>query len=199
MDAQIGRLLDELKQLGMWDDTIVVLWGDHGWKLGEHNSWCKMTNFEIATRVPMILSAPGQRHAGAKTGALSEFVDLYPTLCELCGLPVPENLEGTSLVPVMNDPGRNWKAAAFSQYPRPGHYPAEDNIRQMGYSMRTDRYRYTEWRDHETGEVLARELYDYQADPEGNANVAGDPENGELVQRLGRQLAKGWCGALPQD
>jgi iduronate 2-sulfatase len=156
-----------------------------------------MTNFEIATRVPMIISAPGQRHAGAKTDALSELVDLYPTLCELCGLPVPENLEGTSLVPVMNAPEIPWKSAAFSQYPRPGHYPAEANIRQMGYSMRTDRYRYTEWRDHKTGRVLARELYDYQTDPQGNRNVAGEPANADLVGRLEDQLARGWRGALP--
>ncbi len=185
VDAQVGKILDELDRLGLRENTVVVLWGDHGWHLGEQNLWGKMTNFEIATRVPMIISAPGQQHAGAKTDALSEFVDIYPTLCELCQLPVPENLEGTSLVPVMNEPARKWKAAAFSQYPRPGHYPSEANIRQMGYSMRTDRYRYTEWRDHKTGKVLARELYDYQTDPQGNANVAGAAENAELVKRLG--------------
>ena len=199
IDAQVGCITAELDRLGLRENTVVVLWGDHGWHLGEQDLWGKMTNFEIATRVPMIISAPGQQHAGAKTDALSEFVDLYPTLCELCGLPMPDNLEGTSLVPVMNDPDRPWKTAAFSQYPRPGHYPAEDHIRQMGYSMRTDRYRYTEWRDHKTAEVLARELYDYQTDPQGNANVAAEPANTELVERLSRQLAEGWRGALPSD
>ena len=199
VDAQVGRIMAELDRLKLRENTVVVLWGDHGWHLGEQNLWGKMTNFEIATRVPMIVSAPGQRHAGAKTDALSEFVDLYPTLCELCGLPVPVNLEGTSLVPVMNDPDRSWKAGAFSQYPRPGHYPAEDHIRQMGYSMRTDRYRYTEWRDHKTGEVIARELYDYETDPQGNENVASESANAELVKRLGGQLARGWRGALPQE
>ncbi len=198
VDAQVGRILSELDRLEMSRRTVVVLWGDHGWHLGEQNLWGKMTNFEIATRVPMIICSPGQAHAGAKTDALAEFVDIYPTLCELCGLPVPEGLEGTSLVPVMNDPDRTWKEAAFSQYPRPGHYPAEEDIRQMGYSMRTDRYRYTEWRDHATGAVLARELYDYETDPRGNRNIAGKLENAELVERLARRLAEGWRGALPR-
>jgi len=199
VDAQVGRIMAELDRLGLHENTVVVLWGDHGWHLGEQDLWGKMTNFEIATRVPMIISAPGQQHAGANTDALVEFVDIYPTLCELCGLPVAENLEGTSLVPVMNDPDRKWKAAAFSQYPRPGHYPAEEHIRQMGYSMRTDRHRYTEWRNHKTGELLARELYDYQTDPQGNKNIAGEPGSGELVKRLSSQLAKGWRGALPRE
>jgi len=199
VDAQVGRIMTELDRLGLNQNTVVVLWGDHGWHLGEQNLWGKMTNFEIATRVPMIICSPGQQRAGAKTAALVESVDIYPTLCELCGLPMPENLEGTSLVPVMNDPGRKWKAAAFSQYPRPGHYPAEEHIRQMGYSMRTDRYRYTEWRDHKTGEVFVRELYDYQTDPQGNENIAGEPENAALVTLLSRQLAKCWRGALPRD
>ncbi|MBN2473796.1 MAG: sulfatase [Pirellulales bacterium] len=199
VDAQVGRILAELDRLGLRNNTVVVLWGDHGWHLGEQDLWGKMTNFEIATRVPMIISAPGQSNTGARTDGLTEFVDIYPTLCELCGLPVPDRLEGTSLVPLMNDPGQKWKAAAFSQYPRPGHYPAEDHIRQMGYSMRTDRYRYTEWRDHKTGEVLARELYDYETDPQGNDNVAGEAGYATLVERLGRQLAAGWRGALPRE
>ncbi|MBN1417402.1 MAG: sulfatase [Planctomycetes bacterium] len=197
IDAQVGRVMSALERLGLDRNTVVVLWGDHGWHLGEQNLWGKMTNFEIATRVPMIICSPGQKHPGAKTDALVEFVDIYPTLCELCGLPMPGGLEGISLVPVMRDPQRKWKTAAFSQYPRPGHYPAEENIRQMGYSMRTDRYRYTEWRDHKSGEVLARELYDYRADPQGNKNIAGDIESAELIDRLGRQLAEGWRGALP--
>jgi len=198
-DAQVGRLLDELDRQGLRENTVVVLWGDHGWHLGEHAIWGKMTNFEIATHAPMMISAPGQKHVGAKTDALCEFVDIYPTLCELCGLPAPEGLEGKSLVPVMNEPARSWKTAAFSQYPRPGGIPTLGNIRQMGYSMRTDRYRYTEWRNFKTGKVLARELYDYQADPQGNVNMADDPANKDLVTRLSRQLSAGWRGALPKE
>ncbi|MBN1912441.1 MAG: sulfatase [Pirellulales bacterium] len=191
-DAQVGRVMAELEKQGLRDNTVVVLWGDHGWHLGEHAIWGKMTNFEIATRVPMIISVPGQTKPGARTEALSEFVDIYPTLCDLCGLPVPESLEGTSLVPVMNQPDRPWKKATFSQYPRAGGH--------MGYTMRTDRYRYTEWRKlkGKNKGVVARELYDYQTDPQGNTNIAGDPKNAQLVADLSRQLAKGWKGALPK-
>jgi len=183
LDTQIGRILDELGRLKLRDKTVVVLWGDHGWQLGEHGLWCKHTNFEIATRVPMIFCAPGQKHPGAGTDALAEFVDIYPTLCELCGLPIPHGLEGTSLVPVMENPERAWKAAAFSQYPRGG---------AMGYSMRTDRYRYTEWLPRDRGKPLAVELYDHRLDPQENVNLATLAENRELVQRLSKQLQAGW-------
>lgn len=196
-DAQVGRLLDELDRQGLRDNTIVVLWGDHGWHLGEHDIWGKMTNFEVATHAPLIISVPGHKPAGAKTAALTEFVDIYPTLCELCDLPAPAGLEGTSLVPVLNDPARPWKTAAFSQYPRPGGIPTADQIEQMGYSMRTDRYRYTEWRQWKTNAVVARELYDYQTDPQGNTNIADDPANRELAATLARQLTAGWRGARP--
>jgi len=191
-DAQIGRLLDELDRLGLGDNTIVVLWGDHGWHLGDHGLWCKHTNFESATRSPLIISVPGQKSAGRKSDALVEFVDIYPSLCELCGLPLPEGLEGTSFVPLIEDPERPWKKAAFSQYPRyiRGHG------RAMGYSMRTDRYRYTEWRVIGK-DVHFDELYDHKTDPEENVNIAGRPENKQLVARLHRMLEAGWRGALP--
>lgn len=188
VDAQVGRLLDELDKLGLADNTVVVLWGDHGWHLGEHGLWCKHTNFEIATRSPLLFRAPGQKKPGAKTDALAEFVDIYPTLCELCGLPLPEGLEGTSLAPVLDDPARPWKKAAFSQYPRG---------KVMGYSLRTARYRYTEWQERPGGKAIARELYDYQADPAGNANIAEKPENAELVGQLSKLLNAGWRAALP--
>ena len=187
-DAQIGRVLDELDRLGLRDKSIVVVWGDHGWHLGEHGMWCKHSNFEIATRVAMIISAPRQKNAGKTTAALSEFVDIYPTLCELAGLPLPQGLEGTSLVPVMNDPDRSWKKAAFSQYPRQ---------KAMGYSIRTDRYRYTEWA--EPGQEPAGvELYDHQTDPAENVNIAGLAENKELVVKLSKMLKDGWNAAKPE-
>lgn len=187
-DAQIGRVLDELDRLGLRDKTIVVLWGDHGWHLGEHAMWCKHSNFEVATRVAMIISAPKQKTAGKTTAALSEFVDIYPTLCELAGLPLPAGLEGTSLVPVMNDPDRPWKKAAFSQYPRQ---------KAMGYSVRTDRYRYTEWA--EPGQKPEGvELYDHQTDPAENVNLASLPENKELVTKLSKMLKEGWQAAKPE-
>jgi iduronate 2-sulfatase len=188
-DAQIGRLLDELQKLGLREKTIVILWGDHGWQLGEHGLWCKHTNFELATRVPLIISAPGQKKRGAKTDALVEFVDVYPTLCELAGLPPTDGLEGKSLGPLIENPKREWKTAAFSQYPRNGG-------KLMGYSMRTDRYRYTEWT--EKGKAPEGiELYDHKKDPDENVNIAKLPENKKLVAELSEQLRKGWKAAVP--
>jgi arylsulfatase A-like enzyme len=189
IDAQIGRLLGELDRLKLQDSTVIVLWGDHGWQLGEHGLWCKHTNFEVAARVPLILSAPGQKIPGAKTDALAEFVDIYPTLCELCGLPIPDDLEGTSLVPVMEQPNRPWKTAAFSQYPRG---------KVMGYSMRTARYRYTEWQPRSGGDPIARELYDHQQDPQENLNLANRPEHKQRIRRLSGQLQAGWRAAIPK-
>ena len=130
----------------------------------------------------------GQRAPGRRTDALTEFVDIYPSLCEACELPLPDHLEGTSFVPLMNDPSLPWKTAAFSQYPR--------GRNRMGYSMRTDRYRYTEW--IEDGEkVLARELYDHQEDPGENVNIAVDPARAQLAQQLSAQLHAGWRAARP--
>lgn len=185
-DAQIGRVIAELERLGLRDNTIVVLWGDHGWHLGEHGLWCKHTNFEIATRVVMMIQAPGETCAPAKTAALSEFVDIYPTLCELAGLPIPSGLEGASLLPVMRNPDRPFKTAAFSQYPRG---------KVMGHSVRTDRYRYTEWAEpgHQPEAV---ELYDHLEDPDENVNLAARPENRQLVAELSRTLNSGWQRAL---
>jgi len=186
-DAQIGRVLDELERLGLRNKTIVVLWGDHGWHLGEHGLWCKHTNFEVATRAPLIISAAGRRFAGVKTNVLAEFVDIYPTLCDLAGLPIPDGLEGTSLLPAMEHPDRPVQQAAFSQYPRK---------QLMGHSMRTDRYRYTEWAEPGK-EPVGVELYDHQNDPGENVNIAGRPENRELVKELARKLHAGWREALP--
>ena len=187
VDAQIGRVVDELGRLGLADNTVIVLWGDHGWQLGEHGLWCKHTNFETSARSLLICAAPHQKAKGAKTKALAEFVDIYPSLCELCGLPLPGGLEGTSFASLLDEPERPWKKAAFSQYPR-GRY--------MGYSMRTDRHRYTEW-GLLGREPVARELYDHQSDPAENVNLAGRPGNKGLVARLGEQLRKGWRAARP--
>lgn len=187
VDAQIGRLMDELDRSGLRDNTIVVLWGDHGYQLGEHGLWNKHTNFEIATRAPLIISAPGVTTGRTRTGGLVELVDVYPTLVQLAGLPMPEGLEGTSLVPLLRTPTRPWKRAAFSQYPRG---------RVMGRSIRTDRYRYTEWTEPGKAPV-ARELYDHRADPAENVNVAHLPANEAVVLDLSKQLRSGWRGALP--
>src|SRR5216117_917548 len=121
MDAQLGRVLDELDRLGLGRSMIIVLWGDHGWHLGDHGMWCKHTNYEEATHIPLLIAAPGVTRPGTRARALAETVDLYPTLCELAGLPVPKNpqpLEGKSLVPVLRKPSRATKEAVFHVYPR---------------------------------------------------------------------------------
>lgn len=183
IDAQLGRVLAELDRLGLREQTVIVVWGDHGWKLGEHGAWCKHTNFENDTRAPLICSAPGQKAAGRHSRALVEFVDIYPSVCALAGLPLPPHLEGTSFAPLLDAPDQPWKAAAFSQYPR--------GRQVMGYSMRTDRYRLTRWLKPD-GTELARELYDHQADPQENENVAERSENQALVEGLTRQIQAGW-------
>jgi iduronate 2-sulfatase len=173
MDAQVGRVLDELDRLGLRENTIVVLWGDHGWQLGEHGLWTKHTNFEIATRAPLLISIPGQKQVGTKANGLVEFVDIYPTLCEAAGISVPSGLAGKSLVPLLNDPNATVKDAAVSQYPR---------REAMGYSLRTDRWRYTEWG------ARGLELYDHTKDPDENENLAGRPEHAALIRELAAKL-----------
>ncbi|OGV62151.1 MAG: iduronate sulfatase [Lentisphaerae bacterium RIFOXYB12_FULL_65_16] len=189
VDAQIGKVLAELQRLGLDKNTIVIVWGDHGWHLGDHGLWCKHTNFEVATRVLMMLRVPGQKNAGVDCDRLTEFVDIYPTLCDLTGLPLTPHLEGASFAPLLDEPKRAWKRAAFSQYPRGGDV--------MGYSMRTDRYRYTEWMRAWEKQPAAVELYDYQTDPLGNVNLAVKPEQADLVRKLSAMMDEGWRGAKP--
>lgn len=188
VDAQVGRLTAELDRLGLRDSTVIILWGDHGWKLGEYSAWCKHTNFELDTHAPVVVSSPSQKAPGKATDALVEFVDVYPTLCELCGLTVPAHCEGTSMAPLLDEPARKWKQAVFSQYPRG---------RIMGYTMRTDRWRYTEWRQRKDAAVTARELYDHKTDPGENVNLAGDGEQAKTLKRLAAMLDAGWKAARP--
>ncbi|QDU88877.1 Choline-sulfatase [Pirellulimonas nuda] len=191
MDAQLGRVLEELDRTGLSENTIVVLWGDHGWKLGEHDRWCKHSNVEDDARAPLIVAAPGAASSERHCGALVEFVDIYPTLAELAGLPLPTHLEGTSLRPLLENPDQAWKPAAFSQYPR-----SANGRRMMGYSMRTDRYRFTRWVDRDDhSKVYAVELYDHQTDPQENTNLADDPSHQSLVSKLTKQWEAGCRGA----
>ncbi len=185
-DAQIGRVLAELDRLKLRDNTIVILWGDHGYHLGRNGEWVKHTNFEAATHVPLIISYPGQTARGAKTSALVEFVDIYPTLCELAGLPLTPGLEGKSLVPLLKNPQAAVKAVALSQYPRGGQRGRINP--HMGYTMRTDRYRFTQWIKADDKSVTATELYDHQTDPGETVNAAARPENQALVAQLATQL-----------
>ena len=197
IDAQVGRLLDELDRLHLTSRTVIVLWSDHGFHLGEQGLWTKANNYELATRVPLILSVPGQ-DPGLQTDALVELVDLYPTLVDVCGLEMPDGLEGTSLKPLLDVPYRPWKRAVFSQYPRDrtkNRHQGHGEI--MGYAVRTDRFRYVEWREWDSQQVIARELYDHATDPAEMRNVVHESGSTEAVQRLAQTLSKGWKGALP--
>jgi arylsulfatase A-like enzyme len=196
MDAQVGKVLDELDRLDLRKNTIVILWGDHGWKLGEHDAWCKHSNSENDTNTALLLSVPGMKNAGTRSSSIVEFVDIYPTLADLAGLPLPKHLEGVSFKPVLDDPKRAWKTAAFSQYPRPASKSGNGPL--MGYAMRTERYRFVVWvaRDDHS-KIDAIELYDHHLDPQENTNLAKAPGNTELVDKLLGQWRKGWQGAKP--
>jgi iduronate 2-sulfatase len=186
LDAQVGRVLEELDAQGLRNDTIVVFWSDHGLHLGEHGLTRKTTAFELDAHVPLIIASP-RFQAGQRTSALVELLDLYPTLAELCGLDAPDGLQGVSLVPLLGDPTAAVKVGALTQTPRP-NYPRGQTPKIMGYSLRTKRYRYTEWRDFESGEVRARELYHHDSDPSESINLAGREGQKSIVDRLARQL-----------
>lgn len=182
-DAQIGKVLDKLNELGLVDKTIVVLWGDHGWHLGDHGMFCKHTNYEQAVRSPLIIAVPHQKTKGLKTMSPTEFVDIFPSLCELVDIPVPASVEGKSLLKVLDDAEAKVREAALEQYPR-------NNM--MGYTLRDERYRYVKWveMDYMSGErsgsMNASELYDYETDPLETVNLASNPEFTPLVDRFER-------------
>jgi N-sulfoglucosamine sulfohydrolase len=195
-DHNVGRLLEKLDKLRLTDKTVVVFWGDHGFHLGEHGIWCKTSNFELDARVPLIFRVPGQKDRGT-CNSLVEFVDIYPTLADVCGLEVPGGLEGVSLRPCLDDPDAAVKDAAYTQHPRPSY----GKRTHMGYSVRNDRYRYTEWRDLKTGKIAARELYDHEDDAMEMSNVAGDARCAGTVERLATALRNGFStypGAAPK-
>lgn len=204
IDAQIGRLMQELDRLGLSKNTIVVLWGDHGWKLGEHNSWAKMSNYEIDTRVALIVSGAKVQAKGQKTNALTEFVDIYPTLCEMTGVKAPSYLQGTSFTPLLENPNKNWKSAAYSQFLLGRFGPPEYRTKErMGYTIRTDRYRYVEWYNwnkeaKQPEDLIARELFDHKEDPDENVNIADLSSSKKLVSQLSLQLKKGWRYSKPK-
>jgi iduronate 2-sulfatase len=179
LDTQIGRVIGALDRLELTDKTVIVFWSDHGFHLGEHGLWCKTSNFELDARVPLIIAPPKWAQAATRTDALVELLDLYPTLTELCGIDPPQDLDGMSLVPVLHDPKARVKPAAFTQHPRPAYYNGIPDA--MGVSVRTPRFRYTQWREGSSGRVLGSELYDHQCDPDENHNVIATPPDAQQL------------------
>lgn len=177
-DAQLGKVMDELDRLGLRENTIVVLWGDHGYKLGDHGQWCKHTNFELDTRVPFMISAPGFEPA-RRSGSLVEMIDIFPTLVELTGGEIPEGLDGESLLSVLKDPEASVRDFALSEYRRG---------KSVGYSLRNERWRYTEWIHSETKKVTARELYDHKETQLSVKNLVDEVEYQELVASFSKAL-----------
>ncbi|SMP67286.1 iduronate 2-sulfatase [Neorhodopirellula lusitana] len=173
VDAQIGRLLDVLDEEGLADNTIVVLWSDHGWKLGEHRGWGKMTNYEIDARVPLLIAGPGVDRAGEKTEGLAELLDLFPTLCEMANIEVPDFVDGASLVPILQNVDAQVHDGAVNQY-----YRRLNGNQYMGYSIRTNDYRFVEWRDFSTGEVTVKELYDHRTEHSETVNIVDSVDAG---------------------
>ncbi len=192
MDAQVGLLLDALDRLNLSERTVIVFFGDHGYHLGEHGGlWHKMTLFDEGTRVPLIVAAPG-RNPGQVSRRLVELVDVYPTLCELCGLKQPEGLEGLSVVPLLDRPERPWKQAVFTVVSRGKTKKATEGLDRnvMGRTALGERWRYTVWPDG------GEELYDHQNDPYEYANLARNPRYAEALAGQKKLLAQGWKAAL---
>ena len=184
MDEQVGRLLDALDRLKLADDTLIVFLGDHGYLLGEHQTWQKMTLFEESCRVPLLMAGAGITQRGTAPRGLVELIDVYPTVAELCGLKPPAAVEGSSLAAMLEDPAAPGKPAAFTQLQR-------KNV--AGRSVRTDRWRYTEW----NGGAAGAELYDHQSDPREHTNLAKDPRYAEQISSLKGLLDRTLPATLP--
>jgi arylsulfatase A-like enzyme len=198
-DANVGILLNTLDSLGLTSNTIIVLWGDHGWHLGDHNLWCKHTNFEQATRTPLIISSPKVK--SSKTNSTTEFVDIFPTLCDLAGLEIPTNLAGKSLVSLMKKPTSVVKEYAVSQYPRSNGGTETDrsgyaDSKVMGYSIRNQQYRFTLWmgNNYRSSQpfnkdyIIGTELYDYKNDPLEKVNVAKETKYTKVSKKMYQQI-----------
>ncbi len=182
MDRQLGRVLDALDRLHLATNTIVILWGDHGWHLGEHGMWQKQSLFEESARVPLIVRAPGAKGNGRASERIVESLDVYPTVAEFCGVTAPETLAGKSLLPLLKNPRASWDRPAYTQTRR-GNGP---NNFFMGYSVRNERWRYTEW----DGGAQGAELYDHEQDPREFTNLARDEKHAKTVREMKGLLEK---------
>lgn len=179
VDAQVGKLLGALDRLGLAEKTVVVFWSDHGYHQGEHGLWKKQSLFEESARVPLLIAVPGRKAKGRAWARTVELLDLYPTLADLAGLPAPKGLHGASLKPLLDDPDAPRARPAFTQVWR-GSFP--------GHSVRTERWRYTEWDNGKQG----TQLYDHDADPRELNNLAGDPKYAAVVQEMQALVRQNW-------
>jgi uncharacterized sulfatase len=185
VDSQVGVVLNAVDRLNLWDRLVVVFHGDHGLHLAEHGYWGKRSLFEESARVPLIVAAPG--HKVGASPRLVELVDVFPTLAELCGLPVPGTVEGTSFVPLLDDPQRAWKKAAFTRTER-----TEDKKSVIGQAVRSERYVYIEW-----GSEKVAQLYDHESDPRQYVNLIASPKHADVLSEMRRLLKEGPKGAVP--
>lgn len=190
MDAQLGKVLDALAESPAASSTVVVFISDHGYHIGEHGLWGKTSNFEYDARVPLMIHTPGMKHPGRQTRAITELIDLFPTLTDLCHLPQPPGLEGQSLTAVLEQPDSTGKHSAVTQHPRPAYYDRtpSGSPTTMGYSIRTQLARYTEWRDWKTGDVTDRELYLASDQPAETRNESDNPAHLQLRDSLAELL-----------
>jgi len=181
VDAQVGKLLDAVEALGLSDNTIIVFWSDHGYNLTEHGQWKKQSLFEPVARVPLFIAAPGHKGNGKASRRMVELIDLYPTLASLCGIQAPSYLHGADLTPLLDDPGTKWLRPAYTQVLR------RNNI--VGRSVRTERWRYTEWNP---GGEFGAELYDHKRDPNEYKNLANDPKYAKVRRELSELVIGDW-------
>lgn len=201
MDAQVGRVVAALDRLGLADNTIIVFTSDHGYHMGEHGLWQKQSVFEESARVPLIIVAPGVSTKGSVAEAPVGHIDLFPTLAELCGVKAPENLQGQSLAPMLKETSVSGRGWALTQVVRGGGFrrfgasPAigDNGKRFFGYSLRTPRWRYTEWAEGDAG----RELYDHENDPRELHNLADDPAHADTVKELSEQIRQAAKSTFP--
>jgi arylsulfatase A-like enzyme len=187
VDGLLGQLIAKISSLGLDKNTVIVIWGDHGFKLGDHGGWSKHSTVELDIHIPLIIRVPGMKTPGARTDALVETVDIYPTLIDIAGLDQPHALEGISLMPLINKPDRPWKEAVFAQIPR--YVKGQSS---MGETVRTHRYRYTAWVGTANGQIIDQELYDHEKDPIESINVAQNIDYRHELERHEKLRTEGW-------
>ena len=199
IDAQIGKVLDRLDHLGILGETIIVLWGDNGWKLGDYGSWCKMTNYEMDTRVPLIIKPANNKPGTGRRDQIVESLDIYPTLCDLAGLPKPDGLAGESFGSHFEESDHPGKTHAFSQFLRYGIWGAPDGKETMGYTVRTEDWRYVEWFHSDSDQTIAKELYNITEQGLEQRNLSGQSASASIEDALAQELAAYRGSTLPLD